>query len=92
MLAAFCAAVDGRVCGAAGRIDLSVPARADRRHPARALIEVVAILMVVVLPVLILTPLFAWHFRYTNRSATYRPRWSFSWRSKSWSGACRLRS
>ena len=43
------------------------------------LIEVVAILMVVVLPVLILTPLFAWHFRYTNRSATYRPRWSFSW-------------
>ncbi|MFZ0607059.1 MAG: cytochrome ubiquinol oxidase subunit II [Xanthobacteraceae bacterium] len=43
------------------------------------LIEVVAILMVVVLPVLILTPLFAWHFRYTNRSATYRPHWSFWW-------------
>jgi cytochrome o ubiquinol oxidase subunit II len=43
------------------------------------LIEVVALLMVVVLPVLILTPLCAWRFRYTSWWATYRPRWSFSW-------------
>jgi hypothetical protein len=68
MLAAFCASVSdaaGRVLHPQGPI-----AAIQRTH----LIEVVAVLMVVVPPVI----LTAWHFRYTNRSATYRPRWSFS--------------
>lgn len=49
-------------------------AAAQRAH----LIEVVLLLLIVVLPVLILAPFFAWRYRY-NGSARYTPRWSFSW-------------
>lgn len=37
------------------------------------------LLLVIVLPVLLLTPLFAWRYRFRNTSAQYRPWWSFSW-------------
>ncbi|MEJ2377896.1 MAG: cytochrome ubiquinol oxidase subunit II [Pseudolabrys sp.] len=43
------------------------------------LIAFCLLLTIVVLPVLVLTPLIAWRYRYRNRSAPYRPRWSFSW-------------
>jgi cytochrome o ubiquinol oxidase subunit II len=50
-------------------------AAAQRFH----FIRVFALTMVVVLPVLVLTPLFAWRYRYRNTSAPYQPLWSFSW-------------
>jgi cytochrome o ubiquinol oxidase subunit 2 len=37
------------------------------------------ILTIVVLPVLVLTPIFAWRYRYRNASARYTPRWEFWW-------------
>jgi cytochrome o ubiquinol oxidase subunit II len=37
------------------------------------------VLVLVVLPVLILTPLIAWHYRLSNTSSAYRPQWGFSW-------------
>jgi cytochrome o ubiquinol oxidase subunit II len=49
-------------------------ASAQRTH----LIGIVLLVMVVVLPVLILTPIFAWRYRYRNSSAPYTPKWSFS--------------
>lgn len=49
-------------------------AAAQRTH----LIEVVLLLLIVVLPVLVLTPIFAWRYRY-NGSSPYTPRWSFWW-------------
>ncbi|MGH8261281.1 MAG: cytochrome ubiquinol oxidase subunit II [Steroidobacteraceae bacterium] len=49
-------------------------AAAQRAH----LIEVVLLLLIVVLPVLILTPILAWRYRYGG-SARYTPRWSFYW-------------
>jgi len=37
------------------------------------------VMLFVIVPVFILTPLFAWRYRYSNRRAVYRPKWSFSW-------------
>jgi cytochrome o ubiquinol oxidase subunit II len=35
-------------------------------------------LLIVVAPVLVVTPFFAWRYRYGG-SARYTPKWSFSW-------------
>ena len=40
---------------------------------------VVGVMVVVILPVLLLAPLFAWHYRLANTHRAYRPNWSFSW-------------
>ncbi len=37
------------------------------------------ILVFVIAPVLILTPLIAWHYRLANTRTAYRPQWGFSW-------------
>ena len=50
-------------------------AAAQRTH----LFNVTLLMMIVVLPVLVLTPFFAWRYRYRNASSPYTPNWSFSW-------------
>ncbi len=40
---------------------------------------VAAILAFVAGPVLILTPIIAWHYRQSNTADAYRPEWNFSW-------------
>ncbi len=45
----------------------------------RWLFEITGLMMIVVLPVFILVPLFAWRYRRRNKAAAYRPDWSFSW-------------
>ena len=42
------------------------------------LVQATLWMLIVVLPVLVLTPLLAWHFRRGNSRATYRPQWEFS--------------
>ncbi len=42
-------------------------------------IEIVLLVMIVVIPVLVLTPLVAWRYRFRNTSARYTPNWGFSW-------------
>lgn len=42
-------------------------------------LDIILILLIVVLPVLLLTPVIAWRYRYHNKTASYRPTWSFSW-------------
>lgn len=37
------------------------------------------ILLFVVGPVLLLTPIFAWHYRLSNTKSAFRPQWSFNW-------------
>lgn len=49
-------------------------ADAQRQH----LLEVTGLVMIVVLPVMVLTPLFAWRYRRKNNSR-YAPKWDFSW-------------
>jgi cytochrome o ubiquinol oxidase subunit 2 len=41
--------------------------------------DVIGLMMIVVLPVFILVPLFAWRFRRRNAASPYRPDWKFSW-------------
>ena len=45
----------------------------------RWLLEVTGLMLIVVLPVMVLVPLFAWRYRRGNTKAVYRPDWSFSW-------------
>jgi cytochrome o ubiquinol oxidase subunit 2 len=40
---------------------------------------VALILLFVIGPVLLLVPLFAWHYRLSNTHSAYRPHWVFSW-------------
>ncbi|TMV53843.1 cytochrome ubiquinol oxidase subunit II, partial [Thioclava sp. BHET1] len=42
------------------------------------LIQVTIISLVVVLPVIILVPWLAWHYRASNKKATYRPEWDMN--------------
>jgi cytochrome o ubiquinol oxidase subunit 2 len=40
---------------------------------------VISLMALVVVPVLVLTPLVAWRYRLTSKTAAYRPNWDFSW-------------
>ena len=59
-----------------GLFDPAGPVAAEDRH---ILIVVVLIMAIVVAPVFVMTPLFAWRYRLGNKRAAYRPKWSFSW-------------
>jgi cytochrome o ubiquinol oxidase subunit 2 len=48
-------------------------------HERQLFLIVSAILVFVAGPVLLLTPLFAWHYRLGNADDAYRPNWNFSW-------------
>ena len=37
------------------------------------------VLVFVAGPVLLLTPLIAWHYRLSNKHSAFRPTWNFSW-------------
>ena len=42
-------------------------------------VNVILLMLVVIVPVFVLTPLVAWRYRYKNRDASYQPTWAFSW-------------
>ncbi|WP_380782373.1 cytochrome ubiquinol oxidase subunit II [Sphingomonas sp. R86520] len=48
-------------------------------HERHLFITVSIVLLFVAGPVLLLTPLFAWHYRLSNRDDAYRPKWNFNW-------------
>ena len=37
------------------------------------------VMLFVIVPVLLLVPLVAWHYRLSNTKSAYRPQWAFSW-------------
>ena len=41
--------------------------------------HVIGWMMIVLVPVFVLVPLFAWRYRRGNTAAVYRPNWQFSW-------------
>jgi len=65
-----CAALSHGFLNAAG------PVAADQRH---LFVILACVLVFVAGPVLLLVPLFAWHYRLSNTRHAYRPDWSFSW-------------
>lgn len=48
-------------------------------HQRHLFIIVCGVMLFVIGPVLLLTPLFAWHYRLANTKSAYRPQWGFSW-------------
>jgi cytochrome o ubiquinol oxidase subunit 2 len=52
------------------------PIAAAERHE---LLVISAVLLFVIGPVLLLTPLFAWYYRMSNKKSVYQPQWGFSW-------------
>ncbi|WP_263259392.1 MULTISPECIES: ubiquinol oxidase subunit II [Pseudomonas] len=56
-----------------------VPAGLAASGERDLLLWIVGLALVVVLPVILLTPLIVWRYRHGNARAAYRPRWEFSW-------------
>jgi cytochrome o ubiquinol oxidase subunit 2 len=52
------------------------PIAAQTRHE---FLIVCLVMLFVIAPVLLLAPLFAWHYRLSNTRSAYRPNWSFNW-------------
>ena len=46
---------------------------------SRLFVIVVIVMLFVIAPVVLLAPLFAWHYRLSNRRNHFRPQWTFSW-------------
>jgi cytochrome o ubiquinol oxidase subunit 2 len=70
LLLGGCSALDRGFLSPAGRV------AAETRHE---FLIVCLIMLFVVGPVLLLTPLFAWHYRLSNTHSAYRPQWGFNW-------------
>ncbi|SFP86204.1 cytochrome o ubiquinol oxidase subunit 2 [Sphingomonas rubra] len=65
-----CSALSHGFLAAAG------PVAEQERH---LFLVVCGVLLFVAVPVLLLVPLFAWHYRLSNTDHAYRPKWEFSW-------------
>ncbi|MCW2370559.1 cytochrome ubiquinol oxidase subunit II [Sphingobium sp. B11D3D] len=59
-----------------GVVNHAGPVAADQWH---LFLQLALVLIFVAGPVFILVPLFAWHYRLSNRDDAYRPNWGFSW-------------
>lgn len=59
-----------------GMLAASGPIMAQERH---LFLLVCFVMLFVVGPVLLLTPIFAWYYRLSNTKSVYRPDWAFNW-------------
>ncbi len=48
-------------------------------HERNLFVIVCVTMLFVIAPVLLLTPIFAWHYRLANTRSAYRPQWGFNW-------------
>jgi cytochrome o ubiquinol oxidase subunit II len=59
-----------------GFLNAAGPVAGGERH----LFIIVSIVLIFVIgPVLLLTPIIAWYYRLSNKNSAYRPTWEFSW-------------
>jgi cytochrome o ubiquinol oxidase subunit 2 len=75
-LAVTGAALSGCAVFHRGFLSPAGPIAAATRHE---FLFVCVVMVFVVAPVLLLTPLIAWHYRLSNSKSAYRPQWGFSW-------------
>jgi cytochrome o ubiquinol oxidase subunit 2 len=59
-----------------GFLNAAGPVAGGERH---LFMVVLAVCIFVAGPVLLLTPIIAWHYRLSNSKSAYRPDWDFSW-------------
>ena len=48
-------------------------------HERHLFVIVCIVMLFVIGPVILLTPVFAWHYRLANSRSAYRPQWAFNW-------------
>lgn len=72
----FCGLLSGCSLLDRGFLSPAGPVAAATKHE---FLLVCLIMLFVVGPVLLLTPLIAWHYRLSNTRSAYRPQWGFSW-------------
>ena len=65
-------------CGVINRGFLS-PAGPVAAATRQEFLLVCLVMLFVIGPVLLLTPLIAWHYRLSNKNSAYRPQWGFYW-------------
>jgi cytochrome o ubiquinol oxidase subunit 2 len=70
LLLAGCSVIDRGFLSPGG------PAASATRHE---FLIVCVVMLFVIGPVLLLAPLFAWHYRLSNTRSAYRPEWGFNW-------------
>lgn len=73
---ALCSATGGCAPLSRGFLAAAGPVAAAEKHE---FIVVCLFLLLVIGPVLVLTPLIAWHYRLANTRSAFRPNWGFSW-------------
>jgi cytochrome o ubiquinol oxidase subunit 2 len=72
---AWLLALGGCSLGQHGFLHAQGPVAGDTRH----LFAIVCVILLFVAgPVLLLTPIFAWHYRLSNSASAFRPKWNFS--------------
>jgi len=59
-----------------GFLNAAGPVAGGEKH---LFIIVSLVLIFVAGPVLLLTPIIAWHYRLSNKNSAYKPKWEFSW-------------
>jgi cytochrome o ubiquinol oxidase subunit 2 len=75
-LAGACLSLGGCAALKLGVVNHAGPVAAEQWH---LYLIVGAVLVFVAGPVLLLTPLIAWHYRLSNKGGAFRPEWNFSW-------------
>lgn len=66
-------------CAGADNISMLHPHGLVADAQRRWLIDIILVMAIVVLPVFVLVPLFAWRYRRGNAKVAYQPHWAFSW-------------
>lgn len=66
-------------CAGADSISMLHPHGLVADAQRRWLIDINLVMAIVVVPVFVLVPLFAWRYRRRNGNVAYQPHWTFSW-------------
>jgi len=66
------------LAGCTPHLALLDPAGPIGAHEKTVLLIAFGLMLLVVVPVFVMTAWFAWHYRASNKKATYRPAWDFS--------------
>lgn len=56
------------------------PAGPIGAHEKTVLLTAFGLMLLVVVPVFVMTAVFAWRYRASNKKAAYRPKWDFAWK------------
>ncbi|WP_419826869.1 cytochrome ubiquinol oxidase subunit II [Sphingomonas sp.] len=75
-LTAVCLSLGGCAALKLGVVNHAGPVAAEQWH---LYVIVGAVLVFVAGPVLLLTPIIAWHYRLGNKGNAFKPEWNFSW-------------